>query len=201
MNAQTSFFNRVAEQWESLCNHDMTKVNTLLDAMKIQPGQRVLDVGTGCGVLIPMLAERITSQGSVLAVDLAVKMIEKAQRTHHYPNIRFACSDALQLCDREMIGFDHIICYSMFPHFDNQFDAIHRLSRALKDGGRLSIAHSQSRSAINSLHKDVDSAVEKDRLPPMETLCRYATDSGLVSIDQLDNDEMFLLVLEKRPGC
>jgi len=60
MKSQKYFFNSVASTWDETCNHDMIKVESILDLIEIKSGSHILDVGTGTGVLIPSLYQRVT---------------------------------------------------------------------------------------------------------------------------------------------
>lgn len=85
----------------------------------------------------------------------------------------------------------------MFPHFKSRkAEAIETLAKKLKTGGELIICHSQSREAINNLHKNVDEAVKEDNLPPMEVMRAYFKDAGLEVVKEVDNEGMFVIV-----GC
>jgi demethylmenaquinone methyltransferase/2-methoxy-6-polyprenyl-1,4-benzoquinol methylase len=84
-----------------------------------------LDVGTGTGVLIPFLTG---CTGSVTAIDSAEKMIEAARRKFEGKAVEFVHGDALEY-PFEDAPFDHIVCYSVFPHFDDKPLAIARLAK------------------------------------------------------------------------
>ena len=67
----------------------------------------------------------------------------------------------------------------------------------MKDGGKLAICHSQSREAINNLHKKVSKVVEEDNLPTIDVIKGYFKNSNLKIIVEIDNDEMFVIVASK----
>src|SRR5262249_5204885 len=58
----------------------------LLSAAKIADGDRVLDIGCGCG-LSTRGAARLTHRGSVLGVDLSAKMLERARARSEEENL------------------------------------------------------------------------------------------------------------------
>lgn len=196
MKSQKYFFNSIAGTWDETCNHDMIKVEYILDLIGIKAGSYILDVGTGTGVLIPSLYQKVTQSGSIKAIDLAEKMIEIAQQKNKYENVIFECEDVLDIKDDED-AYDHVICYSMFPHFQSRkAEAVDRLAQKLKVGGKLTICHSQSREDINNLHKRVDETVKEDNLPTMSTMNQYFLDAGLEVIKEVDNTDMFVII-----GC
>lgn len=194
--SQKDFFNNMADTWDEICNHDMIKIEYILDLIDIKKGSHVLDVGTGTGVLIPSLFQRVTQSGCIKAIDLAEKMIEVAQRKNEYENVIFECIDVLEIKGNEDI-YDHIICYSMFPHFKcRKAEAVSRMTEKLKVGGNFTICHSQSRESINNLHRGVDEVVKEDNLPPMEIMRQYFLDAGLKVIKEVDSTDMFVII-----GC
>lgn len=51
-----------------------------MDALGLQPGQHVLDVGCGCGSTTFELSRRVGPSGHVLGVDISTPQLERAQR-------------------------------------------------------------------------------------------------------------------------
>jgi SAM-dependent methyltransferase len=49
-----------------------------VDAAGVQPGERVLDVGCGCGATVLALAARVGAEGRVLGVDISEPMLGRA---------------------------------------------------------------------------------------------------------------------------
>lgn len=197
METQKAYFNSVADVWDEICKHDMAKVEYFLDLLEIKPGDYVLDVGTGTGILISNLYDRVTPIGQIKAVDLSDRMIEIAKNKYNYDNVIFRCRDVLSL-DGDEGKYDHIICYSMFPHFQSRKEeAIKKLSGKLKKGGRLMVCHSQSRNAINRLHKKIEGAVQKDHLPTMDRMSQYFLNADLKPLSIINNDDMYVIMGSK----
>lgn len=196
MKSQTAFFNSVAANWDDMCKHDMKKIEVILDLLQIEEGQQILDVGTGTGILIPSLARRVGVAGKIVGIDLAEKMIEVAKDKNAFDNVVFKCEDVLEHEPYED-GYDAIVCYSMFPHFNDKEKAITMLSKKLKTNGQLMICHSQSRDAINNMHKKANEIVKDDHLPTADRIKDYFLSAHLKVTQIIDTEEMFLVMGSK----
>src|SRR5262249_39709210 len=63
----------------------------------IAPGERVIDVGCGCGDTTIALGERVGPAGLVLGIDISAPMLERAARAARAAgraNVRFENADA-----------------------------------------------------------------------------------------------------------
>ncbi|WP_207645819.1 class I SAM-dependent methyltransferase [Geosporobacter ferrireducens] len=196
MITQREFFDSMAEKWDIICKHDTDKIKYILNLLNIESGAKILDVGTGTGILIPFLAEQAGKKGEIKAIDISDKMLEIAQRKYKYDNVSFICGDVLE-SNLQHGYFDFVICYSMFPHFSEKQLAIKIIAKYLKKGGQFAICHSQSREAINNLHKNTSEAVSEDNLPQMHIIKEYFKNSDLETIVEMDNEEMFVIVAKK----
>jgi ubiquinone/menaquinone biosynthesis C-methylase UbiE len=187
-----AFFNVLAEKWDTICCHDRERIYRILELTGVGNGDTVLDVGTGTGILIPFLQERIGPAGAIDAVDIAEAMLAVARGKTSGHNVTFIHGDIMELpLARE--HYDQIICYSVFPHLRDKNQAVMLLSGYLKPGGRLTVAHSQSRKAINHLHKNASRTVANDHLPGMETIIKLFWAAGLEPVSGVDNEDMFVV--------
>ena len=99
-------------------------------------GERVLDVGCGCGQTTLQLVERVGSSGSVLGIDISSPMLERARaRAAGHPNVHFALADAQTHAFHER--FD--LAFSRFGvmFFAEPKAAFANLLGSLVPGGRL----------------------------------------------------------------
>lgn len=195
------FFNSKAAEWDTHCQHDQAIINEILDLVKIKPGDKIIDVGTGTGVLIPFLVPRISSSGKIMGVDMAEKMIKAAQKKYcYYPHVNFVVGDIFQL-DLPVDHFDVIMCYSVFPHFAEQETVPERLGAFLRPGGKLAVCHSMSRDKINEVHQNVSPVVSDDYLPDADTIKGFYLAAGYEIVGEADNEKMFVVVGRKKdPG-
>ena len=106
----------------------------LLVEAGLEPGQRVLDVGSGSGVTT-LAAAQIAS--SVLGVDISEPLTEVArQRARDVGNAEFLVADA-QTHRFDSAEFDVIISQLGLMFFDQPEVAFSNLRRALVEGGRI----------------------------------------------------------------
>jgi 2-polyprenyl-3-methyl-5-hydroxy-6-metoxy-1,4-benzoquinol methylase/predicted membrane protein len=144
---QATFFDRLAPTWDDHKEVPEEKISGLIAKMNLRPGERVLDVACGTGVLEPFL---VKAQVHVRAIDVSGEMIEKAIKEHDDPSIHFQQADFYGFQDAEK--YDVIICYNAYPHFSDKDGFAEEAAALLKNGGRLYIVHSLSREKINAIH-------------------------------------------------
>ena len=194
---QKTFFEERAEKWDTIVTHSNEKIRHILNTLNVQAGQTILDVGTGTGVLIPFLTDLIRDEGQIVAVDFAENMVKVARckfPPNTYPNVTFLPCDINEYSPPSDFKFDHIICFSCFPHFINQDQTIAHFTQLLKTGGQLLIAHENSRDFINSIHQNTGKEVKSDYLPPMAKIHQYLTKHGF-RIQRTRDDEEYFYIL------
>jgi ubiquinone/menaquinone biosynthesis C-methylase UbiE len=135
--------------------------------MKILPGSSVLDIGTGTGVLLPFIRERVGA-GMIYALDVAEKMLSKSRGKAHGDHIFYIQADARKV-PFVSGSFETVVCYSAFPHFSNKNEALREIWRVLRKGGYLYIAHTSGRSAINEIHSRIP-GMQDDLLPDVKEM-------------------------------
>lgn len=114
----------------------------LFAAAALQPGERVLDVACGTGMVTFDAAEAIGPRGTALGVDLSEHMIEVASERAavlRTTNVSFARMDAesLTLADA---SFDVVLCALGLMYFPDPLSALREMRRVLRPGGRLVLA-------------------------------------------------------------
>lgn len=192
---QVDFFDSVAKNWDNMINVNEVKINYLLDKIKIQPDDEILDIGTGTGVLIPFLTERVVN-GSIKGVDISKGMLDVARsKFNHLSNVHFDLVNVEK--DDLHDKYDKIILYSMYPHLENKTQTIKKLVKEnLKQDGLLMIAHSDSREFLNNLHRNADERVNESILMEISEQESVFINAGLNVIEAFENDEMYYVVIE-----
>jgi len=115
----------------------------LVDLTGIAPGDRVLDVATGPGVVALLAAARVGPTGSVLATDLAPEweeiVMEGAVAAGVADRVAFRAmgAEALDLPDAT---FDAALCQFGLMFLPDPVQGLREMHRILRPGGRLGIA-------------------------------------------------------------
>lgn len=141
---QIAYWNNTAgETWAALQDRLDRQIEPLglraMDAGAPKAGERVLDIGCGCGQTSLELAQRVAPAGQVLGVDISEPMLEVARRRGGEAgaaNVSFLAADA-QTQAFPPGGFD--LAFSRFGvmFFDDPATAFGNIAAALAPGGRL----------------------------------------------------------------
>jgi ubiquinone/menaquinone biosynthesis C-methylase UbiE len=160
-------------------------------------GQKVLDLGAGTGVLIPYLVQAVGPSGLIIAVDFAEKMVEICRSKYSgLSNVKIELGNVEEL-DFPQDYFDAITCFGLFPHIENKQIALFEMSRVLKLGGKLVIAHALSSHEMKVHHHNVSSMVANDVVPEEEEMKQLLKSAGFVVAQLEDEQGCYLCIATK----
>lgn len=109
----------------------------LADVAMLRPGQQVLDVACGTGVLAREAYLRVGAEGMVAGLDINPGMLSVAEQLEPMIKWRQGKAEALPYPDN---SFDAVVCQFGLPFFDDQLKAVSEMLRVLVPGGRLALA-------------------------------------------------------------
>ena len=171
-----------------------------------QPGERILDIACGTGIVARKVAPLVGSRGTVIGLDVNPDMIETARAAAESDHIaiEWHTSPAEQL---PFPGehFDLILCQFGLMFFTDRHAALKEMHRALKKDGRLllSVWQGLDRHPFYQILHDVSlrnfgkSSVETVfSLGDASQLRKLLTDSGF---RQIEIDPMSLTALFPQP--
>ncbi len=113
--------------------HDPLTISQL-DAIGVGAGWRCLDVGAGGGSATKMLAARVGSTGSVLAVDLDTSLLEELAGDRIEVRRHDLLVDPLPEAE-----FDLVHARLLLMHLPSRLDALRRLASAARPRGWLAV--------------------------------------------------------------
>lgn len=131
----------MAERFNEMAAAEESQASHVVEALEIQPGNTVADLGAGGGYFSYMLARETGPQGAVLAVDINpdyLQYIANESKRLKLPQIRTvqARPDGF---DAEPGSLDLIFTRNVYHHLENRPDYFRRLGPLLSPGGRIAI--------------------------------------------------------------
>ena len=139
----------------------MARLREIVASADLRSGAVVLDVGTGAGVLIPLIQSYQPS--AVLACDVAEKMLQRVQ--HKYPAVRTFHTDIVSLA-LASTSLDAIFMNGMYGNIADKPAACRNEVRMLRPEGRLVVSHPEGRAFVDQLRVTSDLFIES--LPTKE---------------------------------
>jgi ubiquinone/menaquinone biosynthesis C-methylase UbiE len=110
----------------------------LIEIASPLPGERLLDVGCGTGLVTQMAADRVGTSGEVFGVDIAKRLLEVAKRRAS-PHVRFfqVPAEALVFSD---CTFDVVTIGDSLPYLSDPRRALEEAHRVLRRGSRIAVS-------------------------------------------------------------
>lgn len=161
----------------------------LVELAALQPGERVLDLACGTGVVTRLAAAKVGTTGHVTGLDLNAGMLAVARSLPPPPgtSITWAEGSAVAM-DLPDTSFDVILCQQGFQFFPDQPAALREMHRVLVPGGRVLLSVWKSAGPYNiavgdalERHVDAETATRYRAsrvVPEAEELHRLLVDAG-----------------------
>lgn len=177
--------------WETQLKCAQTE---LIRLASLRPGESVLDVACGTGLISMSAAQAILPDGKLTGVDISGNMIDISTRyavSQHLKNTNFIRMDAENL-DFKDATFDVVLCALGLMYFPDPERAVREICRVLRPGGRMVVAVWGERSSCGwaSIFPIVDAEVSSEvcplffRLGQKGALQRACEEAGLSNVQQ-----------------
>ena len=140
---QNKSFDADVAQWVERFEHEGRAIYdqrfAILDAMELEPGMDVADIGAGTGLISRLIAQRVAPGGTVYAVDVAKSMIdhiEKTAREEEIPNLK-AVLGKPRSPSLPPNSVDVICIIVSYHHFEYPAAMLAEIRKALRPDGLL----------------------------------------------------------------
>ena len=137
----------------------------LLELVAPQPGERVLDVACGTGIVARNASSMVGATGRVVGIDMNASMLEIACSNDALVEWREGDALAMPFLDQQ---FDVVVCQQALQFFPDRSKALREMHRVLVPNGRLGIAVWCSIEAspgylalVQALERHVDASTAK----------------------------------------
>ncbi len=133
------------------------QINRVMDMLGIQPGKNVADIGAGSGWFTVRASRRVTSAGTVYAVDInpdAIHYIDERAKQEQLQNIKTILSkpDDPQLPSDSI---DALLLLKTYHEVAHPVTLLRNLRSSLKPGARIGIIDRDGNGKNHGVNKDV----------------------------------------------
>ena len=156
----------------------------------IARGDVVLDLGTGTGVLVPLI--RRYKPEKIYACDISDVMLTCLKEHYAYAETLLADARNLTLPDDSI---DVIFMNACYPNIVDKRSTFTNISRMMKSGGRMVISHPMGKSFIDLIRDQ--SSFPLDDFPGRSKAGRLLKPFGFRIKDFIDEPKLYIMVALK----
>ncbi len=136
---QVGVWDRMSQiYWSEIDRRFEPVVDGVLARAGLQPGESVLDIGTGTGTVAERAASAVGSGGQVLAIDLSPEMVSlargRADQAARSFDVREGSAESIPAADE---SFDAVLASLSLMYVIDRPGAAREIARVLRSGGRL----------------------------------------------------------------
>jgi ubiquinone/menaquinone biosynthesis C-methylase UbiE len=172
---------RYHKRWASVDKGPFQSTKKLIELVKINKNNAVLDVACGTGVVTKQIQKKVGNLGYVVGVDTSTTAIKIAKKWNEKnKNLDFVNIDAENFSFSKK--FDIITCQYALFFFPNAQKALKNMKNSLKKSGKIGISVHGSKDNVPFFNSILDSVTKyiPDYVPPgTPNLDRFGSKSAL----------------------
>ncbi len=153
----------------------------VLEALKLQPGDVVADIGAGTGYFSWRIAQKVGAKGVVYGVEIQQEMIDLMNKKMAERNVTNVKPILGTIKDPKLppASVDLVIMVDVYHEFDYPYEMMENICKALKPGGRVAFVEYRGEDPkvpIKLVHKMTEAQVRKEcAVLPLEWVETNAT--------------------------
>jgi ubiquinone/menaquinone biosynthesis C-methylase UbiE len=188
---QADYFSRVKDVFDPPYPDGVPeRLEAIVREARITPSDTVVDIGTGTGVLIPLI-QNYRPQ-TIHANDLSKSMLEAVQE--RYPDV-VTLLGGIRKLDLPERSVDVFMINACYPNLVDKHTSFENISRMIKPGGRVIISHPMGRRFTEFLKREMPFPV--DEFPESEDIAKTLFESYGFRVRSFTDEELlYLLCLE-----
>lgn len=165
-------WDKIAEKFDIWLPQLAPVGESVLEALDAQPGDHIVDLGSGTGEPALTLARRMKGHIQITGIDAADGMVKVAQKkvvNERLAGITFSTMPAEKM-DYEDSSFDRALCRFGVMLFEDPLQGLKEMHRVLKPGGRFALAVWSVPETMRTLYWSYEvfkHRIEEDYHPPL----------------------------------
>lgn len=118
----------------------MERMCAFVSKFRVKRGSCVLNIGTRTENLVPLLKRKVRKDGKIIALDHSRCVLQNTKRKKTKVPSLYIQADVenIPLPDDYC---DYVICFAVFPSFQDKKKALLEITRVLKNKGKILIVH------------------------------------------------------------
>jgi SAM-dependent methyltransferase len=143
------------------------KTDLMIESLKFREGEVVADIGCGSGYIARRIAKKLGPTGTVYGVDIQQEMLDLLAKRMAMFRIENVKPILGEITDPKLppASCDTMIMVDVYHEFDQPFEMMQSMLRALKPGGRIVFVEFRGEDPdvpIKLLHKMTEAQVKKE---------------------------------------
>jgi len=189
---QREFFGKITHVFDPPLPEGVPeRLDQIVAAAEIKRGDCILDVGSGTGILLPLIHKY--KPGKTFACDLSEEMLESLKKQHPYAITIKSDARDLTLPDGSV---DVVFVNACYSNLVDKKGFLINIGRMMKAGGRMVISHPMGRGFIDLLREK--SPFPLDDFPYESEAKNMLAPHGLNVSKYIDQKDLYILVAVKQ---
>ncbi len=202
LKAQSQYFDTRADIFlQPIPDPIRKKTLAIVQSADLKADAKVLDVGTGAGVLIQHFLEEGVEAGGIVGCDLSTGMLNNAKE--RFPHVFFWQGDVADLkrplpesFPEHIDAFDAVFFNACFGNMWDQNETLKAALGLLSSNGRIVISHPLGNRFVKSLHTN-EPHIVPHLLPDQTQLESWSQPLGFEVTHFENRDDFYLAILRK----